>query len=177
MRPWSSPTSLFRHTSSIRLLCMPPPVCFYFTKTKAFCIEIRYPRSCCSIVPSVSGWLWISVVRSGNVRKAGLRKRRYNSCLCSDRLRLPCVRPSIYRYQEGADRRRLFSPVLLWKYGKRIRMSSKYAYQGQAQNGTGNATQKDVEKHGRGEDQSDIDDLSNAQGSVIGENTSNDAKV
>ena len=56
-------------------------------------------------------------------------------------------------------------------------MNSKYAHQGQAQNGTGNATQKDVEKHGRGEDQSDIDDLSNAQGSVIGENTSNDAKV
>ncbi len=56
-------------------------------------------------------------------------------------------------------------------------MNSKYARQGQAQNVTGNAAQKDVEKHGREEDQSEIDDLSNAQGSVIGGNTGNDAKV
>lgn len=56
-------------------------------------------------------------------------------------------------------------------------MSSKYAHKGQAQHGMGNTSQKDVEKRGRQEDQSDIDDISTAQGPVTGGNTGNDAKV
>ncbi|KJA21691.1 hypothetical protein HYPSUDRAFT_77725 [Hypholoma sublateritium FD-334 SS-4] len=64
------------------------------------------------------------------------------------------------------------APVLLWKYGKRIRMSSKYA-----QHGMGNISQKDAEKRDRQEDQSDIDDLSTAQGLVPSGNTGNSTKV
>ena len=83
---------------------------------------------------AVTSWLWLPSFRSSYVQQTWIWDRKHDSCMRSYSTRMPCVRPFfihswvvfhthffflyIFLY---------FSPILLWIYGRRIRMSSKYA--------------------------------------------------
>lgn len=99
-------------------------------------VHISYsPR--CSFIPPLSRGFRLPPVCSGDVRETGVRKRRHHPRMSGHRPRVSCVRPLTYhsdytlRNHIDVSLKHFYSPVFLWKYGRRIRASSRYAHKGQ----------------------------------------------
>lgn len=77
--------------------------------------------------------IWISSVRTTYVQCIRIRKGRYNTRLCRNCRWLPCVSIPIFPFKILPLLRVANTtsgrPWLFWRYGKRIRMASKYANQ------------------------------------------------
>ena len=95
--------------------------------------------ACGSCMSAVTSWLWLSSVRSSNVQQTWIWDRKYDSCMPSFSIRMSCVRPfssvflsclsdSFFSFFPFLTYFYTLSPILLWIYGRRIRMSSKYAH-------------------------------------------------
>jgi hypothetical protein len=102
---------------------------------RKFNAYISYSPRCCFVLP-LSRRLRLPPVRASDVREAGVRKRRHHPRMSSHRPRVSCVRPLTYRsdytpWDIDILLQHLYSPLLLWKYGQRIRASSRYAQKGQ----------------------------------------------
>ena len=57
-------------------------------------IRIILYSTCSSYMSAVTSWLWLSSVRSSHVQQTWIRERKYDSCMPSYNIRMPCVRPS-----------------------------------------------------------------------------------
>ena len=85
--------------------------------------------TCCDYMSAVNGWLWLPSVRSSHVRQTWIWDRMYGSCMPSYSIRMPCVSCLIHTHSFSFIYMILFfSPILFWLYGRRIRMSSKFAH-------------------------------------------------
>lgn len=75
-------------------------------------------------------WIWVPIVCPFHVRQAWIWKRKYYPSSFGYCTRLPCV-STFFASKKGVLFLNLICsyhrPLLLWKYGKRIRMSSRYA--------------------------------------------------
>jgi hypothetical protein len=93
---------------------------------------LYFYSTCSSYMSAVTSWLWLPTVRSSHVQQTWIWGRMYDSCMPSYSIRMSCVRPfsSIFlpytQFLFFSSKK--ISPILLWIYGRSIRMSSKYAH-------------------------------------------------
>ena len=109
---------------------------------------------------AIISWFWVPSVRSSHVQQTWIWERMYGSFMHSCDIRMPCVRPSTIWLFHTHFFHLFFknSPFVLWKYGRRIRLSSKYAHkplQHQTQNKI-EESQPTTDNHSKENDDHDI---------------------
>jgi len=101
-------------------------VCLFFFDCTSTFAHYYISRSVGSgFFSSIVSWLWISTICACDVPQTWIWKGRHDTGMSCDRVRMSSV-SGLYKHRSLSNKH-LNRPFLLWHYGKRIRMSSKYA--------------------------------------------------
>ena len=105
---------------------------FLITHISKYILLLLY-STCSSVMSAIISWFWVPFVRSSHVQQTWIWERRYGACVYSYSIRMPFVRLIsrflfFLNFFHSSNLFLFFSPFVLWKYGRRIRMSSKYAH-------------------------------------------------